>query len=106
MRTLQGAEFKAANVVLTNGTFLDGIMHIGRVKMAGGRISEPASYGITEQLRSLGFTAGRMKTGTPVRIDGRSVKWELTTVQEGDNAFTTSAICPKCSANSGSCPAI
>lgn len=85
VRTLQGAEFKAANVVLTNGTFLDGIMHIGRVKMAGGRISEPASYGITEQLRSLGFTAGRMKTGTPVRIDGRSVKWELTTVQEGDN---------------------
>ena len=87
VRTLQGAEFKAANVVLTNGTFLDGIMHIGRVKMAGGRISEPASYGITEQLRSLGFTAGRMKTGTPVRIDGRSVKWELTTVQEGDNDF-------------------
>ncbi|MDE6928529.1 MAG: tRNA uridine-5-carboxymethylaminomethyl(34) synthesis enzyme MnmG [Muribaculaceae bacterium] len=87
VRTLQGAEFKAANVVLTNGTFLDGIMHIGRVKMAGGRISEPASYGITEQLRSLGFTAGRMKTGTPVRIDGRSVKWELTTEQEGDNDF-------------------
>ena len=87
VRTLQGAEFKAANVVLTNGTLLDGIMHIGRVKMAGGRISEPASYGITEQLRSLGFTAGRMKTGTPVRIDGRSVKWELTTVQEGDNDF-------------------
>ncbi|MDE5656417.1 MAG: tRNA uridine-5-carboxymethylaminomethyl(34) synthesis enzyme MnmG [Muribaculaceae bacterium] len=87
VRTLQGAEFKAANVVLTNGTFLDGLMHVGRVKMAGGRISEPASYGITEQLRTLGFTAGRMKTGTPVRIDGRSVKWELTTIQEGDNDF-------------------
>ncbi len=87
VRTLQGAEFRAANVVLTNGTFLDGLMHVGRVKMAGGRISEPASYGITEQLCSLGFTAGRMKTGTPVRIDGRSVKWELTTMQEGDNDF-------------------
>ncbi len=87
VRTLQGAEFRAANVVLTNGTFLDGLMHVGRVKMAGGRISEPASYGITEQLRSLGFTVGRMKTGTPVRIDGRSVKWELTTMQEGDNDF-------------------
>ena len=87
VRTLQGAEFRSANVVLTNGTFLDGLMHVGRVKMAGGRISEPASYGITEQLRSLGFTVGRMKTGTPVRIDGRSVKWELTTMQEGDNDF-------------------
>lgn len=87
VRTMQGAEFKAPSVVLTNGTFLDGLMHVGRVKMAGGRIGEPASYGLTEQLRRLGFTAGRMKTGTPVRIDGRSVKWELTTVQEGDRDF-------------------
>ncbi|MDE5643745.1 MAG: tRNA uridine-5-carboxymethylaminomethyl(34) synthesis enzyme MnmG [Muribaculaceae bacterium] len=87
VRTMQGAEFKAPSVVLTNGTFLDGLMHVGRVKMAGGRIGEPASYGLTEQLRRLGFTVGRMKTGTPVRIDGRSVKWELTTVQEGDCDF-------------------
>lgn len=87
VRTMQGAEFKAPSVVLTNGTFLDGLMHVGRVKMAGGRIGEPASYGLTDQLRRLGFTAGRMKTGTPVRIDGRSVKWELTTVQEGDRDF-------------------
>ena len=87
VHTVQGAEFFAKSVVLTNGTFLDGLMHVGRVKMPGGRISEPASHGLTEQLRALGFTVGRMKTGTPVRIDGRSVKWELTEMQEGDNDF-------------------
>ncbi|MDE6693100.1 MAG: tRNA uridine-5-carboxymethylaminomethyl(34) synthesis enzyme MnmG [Muribaculaceae bacterium] len=85
--TAQGAVFKAGNVVLTNGTFLNGLMHIGRCKMVGGRISEPASTGLTERLVSIGFKADRMKTGTPVRIDGRTVNWQLTTPQEGENDF-------------------
>ena len=85
--TAQGAAFKAGNVVLTNGTFLNGLMHIGRCKMIGGRISEPSSTGLTERLVSIGFKADRMKTGTPVRIDGRTVNWQLTTPQEGENDF-------------------
>ncbi|MDE6086247.1 MAG: tRNA uridine-5-carboxymethylaminomethyl(34) synthesis enzyme MnmG [Muribaculaceae bacterium] len=82
-----GVTFNAKAVVLTNGTFLNGLMHFGRTQLPGGRISEPASCGLTQQLVSLGFTADRMKTGTPVRIDGRSVKWECTTLQEGDHDF-------------------
>ena len=85
--TAQGAVFKAGNVVLTNGTFLNGLMHIGRCKMVGGRISEPSSTGLTERLVSIGFKADRMKTGTPVRIDGRTINWQLTTPQEGENDF-------------------
>ena len=85
--TSQGATFHARQVVLTNGTFLNGLMHVGRVKTKGGRISEPASHGITEQLVELGFQADRMKTGTPVRIDGRSVHWNLTTPQAGEDTF-------------------
>lgn len=84
VRTAEGAEFHAKAVVLTVGTFLNGLMHIGRNTFEGGRISEPAAHGITEQLISLGLTADRMKTGTPVRIDGRSVHWEDTVPQEGD----------------------
>lgn len=84
--TGNGFHFKARAVVLTNGTFLNGLMHIGRTKIPGGRVSEPSSYGLTEQLVELGFEAGRMKTGTPVRIDGRSVKWDLTVEQSGDAA--------------------
>ena len=76
VRTAMGVTFKAKSVVLTAGTFLDGLMHIGRVKIGGGRISEPASHGISEQLRRLGFEVGRMKTGTPVRIDGRTVHFD------------------------------
>lgn len=85
--TALGLSFKAKAVVLTAGTFLNGLMHVGAVKMPGGRISEPASSGITEQLRSLGFATDRMKTGTPVRIDARSIHYEHTTVQEGDHDF-------------------
>ncbi|MDE7375936.1 MAG: tRNA uridine-5-carboxymethylaminomethyl(34) synthesis enzyme MnmG, partial [Muribaculaceae bacterium] len=85
--TAQGATFRAPQVVLTNGTFLRGLMHIGRVQMPGGRISEPASYGLTERLTALGFRAGRMKTGTPVRIDGRGIDFSLTVKQEGENDF-------------------
>ena len=87
VHTALGVEFKAKSVVLTAGTFLNGLMHIGRVQLQGGRVSEPASHGITEQLRDMGFVVERMKTGTPVRIDGRSVKWELTTPQEGEDDF-------------------
>lgn len=85
--TSMGVEFHAKTVVLTNGTFLNGLMHIGRTQIQGGRISEPASYGITEQLKEIGFTTDRMKTGTPVRIDGRSVDFSLMTEQKGENDF-------------------
>lgn len=87
VHTALGVDFKAVAVVLTAGTFLSGLMHIGRVKIQGGRISEPASYGITEQLRDAGFNVGRMKTGTPVRIDSRSIDFSQAVVQEGDNDF-------------------
>ncbi|MDE6702667.1 MAG: tRNA uridine-5-carboxymethylaminomethyl(34) synthesis enzyme MnmG [Muribaculaceae bacterium] len=87
VKTNDGAVFTAKSVVLTNGTFLNGLMHIGRVKLEGGRISEPASYGLTEQLKNIGFSADRMKTGTPVRIDGRSVKWDKTIPQAGESDF-------------------
>ena len=87
VHTALGVDFKAKSVVLTAGTFLNGLMHIGRVQLQGGRVSEPASHGIAEQLREMGFVVERMKTGTPVRIDGRSVKWELTTPQEGEDDF-------------------
>lgn len=83
--TREGAEFRSKTVVLTNGTFLNGLMHIGRTMIEGGRVAEPAVSGLTEQLVSLGFKAGRMKTGTPVRIDGRSVDWSLVAPQPGDD---------------------
>lgn len=87
VRTSFGASFHAPRVILTNGTFLNGLMHIGRVSFEGGRISEPASYGLTKQLSDLGFETGRMKTGTPVRIDGRSIDFSKLTEQDGENDF-------------------
>ncbi|MDE6126170.1 MAG: tRNA uridine-5-carboxymethylaminomethyl(34) synthesis enzyme MnmG, partial [Muribaculaceae bacterium] len=87
VRTALGVEFTAKAVVLTNGTFLNGLMHIGRTQIPGGRCAEPASSGITEQLRGIGFATDRMKTGTPVRIDGRSVRWDLTVPQELEEDF-------------------
>lgn len=87
LTTLMGARFTARAVVLTNGTFLNGLMHVGRTQMRGGRIGEPASYGLTEQLVELGFSSNRMKTGTPVRIDVRSVDLSLGDIQDGDNDF-------------------
>lgn len=87
VRTELNVEFRANAVILTNGTFLNGLMHIGRTQIRGGRISEPASSGITEQLVSLGFKAERMKTGTPVRIDGRSVHFDEMDEQPGENDF-------------------
>ena len=87
VKTALGVTFKAKAVVLTAGTFLNGLMHIGRVQLHGGRISEPASYGLTEQLKDLGFATDRMKTGTPVRIDGRTIKFEKAIRQDGENDF-------------------
>lgn len=83
--TSLGFEFHARNVVLTAGTFLNGLMHFGPVKIPGGRISESASFGIGEQLASIGFTVGRMKTGTPARIDGRTINYTLAERQGGDD---------------------
>jgi len=85
IRTMLGIEMQAQAVVLTNGTFLNGLMHCGKTQVKGGRISEPASYGITEQLVELGFKADRMKTGTPARIDARSIDFNALIRQDGDN---------------------
>ena len=85
--TSLGVTFNVKSVVLTAGTFLNGLMHIGRVQLHGGRISEPASYGVTEQLKELGFKTDRMKTGTPVRIDGRTVNFDLAVRQDGDDDY-------------------
>ncbi len=84
VRTGIGLEIESKSVVLTNGTFLNGLIHIGEKNFGGGRAGERASIGITEQLVELGFEAGRMKTGTPPRIDGRSLDWEAMELQAGD----------------------
>ncbi len=84
VRTGIGLEIESKSVVLTNGTFLNGIIHIGEKQFGGGRAGERAATGITEQLLELGFESGRMKTGTPPRIDGRSLNWDLMDVQAGD----------------------
>ena len=85
VKTALGISIKAQAVVLTNGTFLNGLLHFGKAQIRGGRTSEPASYGLTEQLISLGFNAGRMKTGTPARIDKRSIHFDELIEQQGDN---------------------
>ncbi|MBK8655105.1 MAG: tRNA uridine-5-carboxymethylaminomethyl(34) synthesis enzyme MnmG [Haliscomenobacter sp.] len=85
VRTGMGLEIPAKAVVLTNGTFLNGVIHIGEKQMGGGRAGESAARGITEQLIELGFEAGRMKTGTPPRVDGRSLNYEAMEVQPGDD---------------------
>ncbi len=86
VKTEIGVEFLAKAVVLTNGTFLNGLLHFGQEKVSGGRISEPPSLGISDQLKSIGFSAGRMKTGTPVRIDKRTIDFSKTTEQKGDDS--------------------
>ncbi len=85
VKTALGIEIKAKSVILTNGTFLNGIIHIGEKKFGGGRTAEKAATGITENLVSLGFEAGRMKTGTPPRIDGRSINYNIIEEQKGDD---------------------
>ena len=87
VRTGMNVVFRAGAVVLTNGTFLNGLLHIGRTQIRGGRIAEPAATGLTEQLISLGIQPDRMKTGTPVRIDGRSVHFDEMEEQPGENDF-------------------
>ena len=87
VRTYFDLTIQAKCVVLTAGTFLNGLMHIGHTQIPGGRVAEPASYHLTESITRHGITAGRMKTGTPVRIDGRSVHFEDMTIQEGEHDF-------------------
>ena len=84
VKTLLGIEMQAKAVILTNGTFLNGLLHFGKMQIEGGRISEPSSFGITEQLRQLGFATDRMKTGTPARVDKRSIDFSQLTEQLGD----------------------
>ena len=85
VKTVLGIEMEAQAVVLTNGTFLNGLMHCGKTQIPGGRTSEPASHGLTEQLMALGFQSDRMKTGTPARIDARSIHFDQMVRQDGDN---------------------
>ncbi len=84
VKTQLGVEFNAKTVVLTNGTFLNGLMHIGKKQTEGGRSAEPSSFGLSEQLLEKGFTVERMKTGTPARLDGRSINFSVLIEQKGD----------------------
>lgn len=87
VRTIWGAELRAKSIIITAGTFLNGLLHIGRKKIAGGRIAEPAALHFTESITRHGILSGRMKTGTPVRIDKRSVHFEDLQIQEGENDY-------------------
>lgn len=84
VNTRLGVRFLCRAVILTNGTFINGLIHVGQKNVSGGRSGEPASFGISEQLKEIGFEVGRMKTGTPARIDGRSVNFDAMERQEGD----------------------
>lgn len=87
LTTLLDVTFRAKCIVVTAGTFLNGLMHVGKTKLPGGRMAEPPSYYLTESIARHGVTVGRMKTGTPVRIDGRSVHFEDMEIQDGENDF-------------------
>ncbi len=93
--TKQGVEFFCKSLILTNGTFLNGLMHIGQVQLEGGRISEPSSKGLTEKLFDIGFKTDRMKTGTPVRIDGRTIDFSKCLEQVGDETFYKFSFLPE-----------
>ena len=95
VKTKIGVDFYSKSVILTNGTFLNGLMHIGRSQVEGGRIGENASYHISDQLFSLGFKTGRLKTGTPVRIDGRSIDFSKLSEQEGDENIQKFSFLPE-----------
>jgi len=84
VKTNMGTSIKAKSVIITSGTFMNGIMYVGKVQNKGGRASEPASYGLSKQLRKIGFEVERMKTGTPARIDGRSIDFSKLKEQKGD----------------------
>lgn len=94
-----GVKFHSKAVVITNGTFLNGLMHFGKAKISGGRISESASYGISEQLAEKGFVVGRMKTGTPVRLDKRSIDFSKFQAQEGDSKGESFSYLPDIKSN-------
>ena len=87
VRTQMDAEFRAECIIITAGTFLNGLMHIGKVQIEGGRVAEPSAKGLTESITKHGIIAGRMKTGTPVRLDKRSINLQLVDIQYGDNDF-------------------
>ncbi len=87
VKTQMNATFLAKCIIITAGTFLNGLMHIGKVQIEGGRVAEPAAKGLTESITKHGITAGRMKTGTPVRLDKRSINLQLVDIQDGDNDF-------------------
>ncbi|MDE6771527.1 MAG: tRNA uridine-5-carboxymethylaminomethyl(34) synthesis enzyme MnmG, partial [Muribaculaceae bacterium] len=91
VNTALGFRFGAKKVVLTAGTFLNGLMHFGATQIEGGRVSEPAAKGITEQLMEIGFHSLRMKTGTPARIDSRSIDFSLAERQDGDDVVEVTA---------------
>ncbi len=85
VETSFGTRFYSKAVILTNGTFLNGLMHVGFRNIRGGRSGEQASYGLSDQLKSYGFTVERMKTGTSARVDGRTIDFSVMTEQKGDN---------------------
>ncbi|MGD9558002.1 MAG: tRNA uridine-5-carboxymethylaminomethyl(34) synthesis enzyme MnmG [Mangrovibacterium sp.] len=95
VKTKIGVEFRSQTVVLTNGTFLNGLMHIGRAQIEGGRIGESASYFISDQLAEAGFVTGRLKTGTPVRIDGRTIDFSELAEQKGDEGYYKFSFIPE-----------
>jgi len=95
VKTKIGVDFYSKSVILTNGTFLNGLMHIGRSQMEGGRIGENASYHISDQLFNVGFKTGRLKTGTPVRIDGRSIDFSKMEEQKGDEINSKFSFLPE-----------
>ena len=88
VRTLMGGDIESRAVILTNGTFLNGLIHIGEQHFSGGRMGEVAIHGITEQLKEMGFEAKRLKTGTPVRVDGRTIDFSRLIEQKGDDEVT------------------
>ncbi len=95
VKTKVGVAFFSRTVILTNGTFLNGLMHVGRSQMEGGRLGEAASYFISGQLTEAGFAAGRLKTGTPVRIDGRSIDFSGLTEQKGEEGYYKFSFLPE-----------
>ena len=99
VKTALGMTFKARAVILTAGTFLNGLMHVGQVQTPGGRVSEPPARGITEQLAALGFKVGRMKTGTPPRLDERTIDFSQCIKQEGEHDFHHFSFLPGVTSN-------
>ncbi len=95
VKTVWGISIKSKTVVLTNGTFLNGLMHIGRSQVEGGRIGESASYRLSDQIRDFGFETGRMKTGTPARIDGRTIDFSKCREQKGDDVVGQFSFMPR-----------